>query len=643
MKKITSIFLSVILLLSMVTGMSFTAEAADTSSSTVDVGVTVTYDQTGARSMLSLVNSMRTGSDAWYYNQDGSVTTCSGLSKLTYDYSLEKVAMQRAAEIAVYFSHTRPNGETCFTAYSDYGYTYLAAGENLAYGQTSVAQAFAAWAEENDDYSGQGHRRNMLSSSYNAIAISHVYVNGTSYWVMELARSSSINTTATTANNSQTTVYVNMSSSTVDVGVTVTYDQTGARSMLSLVNSMRTGSDAWYYNQDGSVTTCSGLSKLTYDYSLEKVAMQRAAEIAVYFSHTRPNGETCFTAYSDYGYTYLAAGENLAYGQTSVAQAFAAWAEENDDYSGQGHRRNMLSSSYNAIAISHVYVNGTSYWVMELARSSSINTTATTANNSQTTVYVNMSSSSITNNIKLSKTSIAYTGTVQRPSVTVSDSNGNSLTYKKDFTVDYSNWSSKNVGTYTVTVKFIGNYSSIGSKTYTYKITAQTNVTPVLSRTTITMNGTVQRPTVTVTDKYGNKLTYNKDFTVSYSNWSSKAVGRYTVTVTMKGNYSGTKTYAYYINPKSTTITSVTGASKSFTVKWNKQTNSTTGYQIQYATKSDFSNAATIYAGASSATSKTVTGRSAKTKYYVRIRTYKNINGKYFYSDWSSAKTVTTK
>ncbi len=246
-------------------------------------------------------------------------------------------------------------------------------------------------------------------------------------------------------------------------------------------------------------------------------------------------------------------------------------------------------------------------------------------------------------NIKLSKTSITYVGTVQRPTVTVTKANGTALTYKKDFTVSYSNWSSKDVGSYTVTVDFIGDYSSVSSETYTYKITAQTNVTPVLNRTTITMNGTVQRPTVTVTDYFGNKLTYKKDFTVDYSNWSSTAVGRYTVTVKMIGNYSGTKTYPYYINPKSTTISSITALSKGFTVKWNKQTNSTTGYQIQYATKSDFSNAATIYAGASSATSKKITGRAAKTKYYVRIRTYKNIGGKYFYSDWSSAKTVTTK
>ena len=57
------------------------------------------------------------------------------------------------------------------------------------------------------------------------------------------------------------------------------------------------------------------------------------------------------------------------------------------------------------------------------------------------------------------------------------------------------------------------------------------DVTPVLNRNTFTTNGTVQKPSVTVKAKYGNELTYNKDFTLTYSNNNSKNVGRYTVTV----------------------------------------------------------------------------------------------------------------
>ncbi|MDE5964350.1 MAG: hypothetical protein K2G65_02980, partial [Eubacterium sp.] len=69
---------------------------------------------------------------------------------------------------------------------------------------------------------------------------------------------------------------------------------------------------------------------------------------------------------------------------------------------------------------------------------------------------------------KLNRTDIKKTGTVQRPTVTVKDYKNNVLTYKKDFTVDYSNWNSKKEGVYTVTVKMMGNYA--GTSTYKYYI-----------------------------------------------------------------------------------------------------------------------------------------------------------------------------
>lgn len=150
------------------------------------------------------------------------------------------------------------------------------------------------------------------------------------------------------------------------------------------------------------------------------------------------------------------------------------------------------------------------------------------------------------NTATLSRTSIPYTATVQRPTVTVVDRNGNPLTYKKDFTVDYSDWESTNVGEYNVTVTYIGDYK--GKVTYSYNIVPQTNVTVALSRTVINANGTVQRPAVTVTDYRGNSLVYKKDFTVDYSDWNSRYPGKYSVTVYMQGNYSGTKTYYYQID-----------------------------------------------------------------------------------------------
>ena len=169
-----------------------------------------------------------------------------------------------------------------------------------------------------------------------------------------------------------------------------------------------------------------------------------------------------------------------------------------------------------------------------------------------------------------------------------------------------------------------------------------------LNRNVITTNGTVQRPTVTVTDSKGKALTYKKDFVVEYSNFNSKNVGRYTVTVKLIGNYSGTKTFPYYINPKPTEfVPSNKGGfkaiSRGFTIKWNKQASQTTGYQIQYATKRDFSNAATITIANPNTTSYISRGRAGNKRYYVRVRTYKKIGNGTFYSNWNSGvKSVVT-
>ena len=109
--KIISIVLSICLIVSLYMPIKALAEGS------VDITYPITYGQTEARSMLSEINTFRT-SNTWYWNEDNNTkTTVSGLTGLTYDYGLEKVAMKRAAEIALYYSHTRPDGSDCFTAY----------------------------------------------------------------------------------------------------------------------------------------------------------------------------------------------------------------------------------------------------------------------------------------------------------------------------------------------------------------------------------------------------------------------------------------------------------------------------------------------------------------------------------------------
>ena len=155
------------------------------------VTVKGTFQQSQARTMLEMVNGFRTGDQAWFWNSDNSLRVGYApgqLNELVYDYDLEKVAMQRAVETAVSYGHTRPNGESCFTL-SVNGVS--SNGENIAYGQGSATEVFIAWREDNEDYSGQGHRRNMLNSGFTAVGFGSFYYNGVYYWVQEFGYSSS--------------------------------------------------------------------------------------------------------------------------------------------------------------------------------------------------------------------------------------------------------------------------------------------------------------------------------------------------------------------------------------------------------------------------------------------------------------------
>ena len=130
----------------------------------VGISVDVTFHQTEARETLGLVNDFRTGEDAWYWNSGNETKTeFTDLPELIYDYALEEGAMKRAAETAVMFSHTRPNGETCYSAYEELGYVIYSGGENIAYGYRTPESVIDTWREDGQYYSGQGHRRNMLN------------------------------------------------------------------------------------------------------------------------------------------------------------------------------------------------------------------------------------------------------------------------------------------------------------------------------------------------------------------------------------------------------------------------------------------------------------------------------------------------
>lgn len=161
-----------------------------------------------------------------------------------------------------------------------------------------------------------------------------------------------------------------------------------------------------------------------------------------------------------------------------------------------------------------------------------------------------------------------------------------------------------------------------------------------LSGTSYVYNGKEKKPGVKVTYQ-GKTLVKGTDYTVAYKN--NKKVGTASVVIRGKGNYFGTKTLTFKINPKATAIKALKKGKKQISVTWKKASSQVSGYQIMYSTNKKFKNSKKITVSGISKTTKTMKKLSAKKQYYVKVRTYKTAGGKKYYSSWSNVKSVKTK
>lgn len=125
-----------------------------------------------------------TSSNDAYINQVIDIVnknrTANGLGTLKKNETLTAAANQRAKEIAILFSHKRPNKTSCFTVYADYGIVYMAAGENIAAGYTTPNSVMVGWMNS------PGHRANILEERFGEIGVGYYYdPNGEyqHYWV----------------------------------------------------------------------------------------------------------------------------------------------------------------------------------------------------------------------------------------------------------------------------------------------------------------------------------------------------------------------------------------------------------------------------------------------------------------------------
>lgn len=129
---------------------------------TTPTASTVTTTNSNVKAVFDLVNKER---------------KAAGLGAVTLSEELCKTADIRAKEIVKSFSHTRPNGTSCFTAFKENGITYRYAGENIAYGQKTATEVMNGWMNS------AGHRANILGKNFGKIGISCYEYGGRKYWV----------------------------------------------------------------------------------------------------------------------------------------------------------------------------------------------------------------------------------------------------------------------------------------------------------------------------------------------------------------------------------------------------------------------------------------------------------------------------
>ena len=170
------------------------------------------------------------------------------------------------------------------------------------------------------------------------------------------------------------------------------------------------------------------------------------------------------------------------------------------------------------------------------------------------------------NDVTLSATSFVYNKSNQKPTVTVKDGEA-VLVADAEYTL--TNDGGTDVGSaYPVSVVGKGNYSGTVNKSFAI---TPASVTISITDLTKTYNRAEQTPTVSVTD--GTSPIASSSYTVTYNGGATlpKNAGNYTVVVTATGNYSGTATKTFTINPKALTDNDVTLSATSFVYNKSNQ------------------------------------------------------------------------
>ena len=188
--------------------------------------------------------------------------------------------------------------------------------------------------------------------------------------------------------------------------------------------------------------------------------------------------------------------------------------------------------------------------------------------------------------------------------------------------------------------------ATCGYQTAPVTIPKKSAPTITVKDSTITVSNKSQTTKLDVKADKDAKLTYksdNKSVKVDKNGKVTIAknfVGKATITVTAtSGGAKTTQKVTITVNPKGTTFRAVyNGKGRKLKAYWNRNSQ-VDGYQLQYGTSKNFTGCKTVTLKSNQCTGSVRTGLKKNATYYVRIRTYKRVSGKTYYSDWSKVKS----
>lgn len=378
-----------------------------------------------------------------------------------------------------------------------------------------------------------------------------------------------------------------------------------------------------------------GKSALKMDESLLNTAMTRAAELSMFYSHIRPDGSDCYYLFRSSG----TSGENIAVGYRTSEAVMEAWNNS------PGHYANIISDHFTSVGIGcFVDSNGTKYWAQcfdneEAVASEKSGTESVTRTVSvrQSLIHLDTESSvtircnSDISNIQMSVSNLNSEYKSGSPELSASNFNFTSSNPQIAEVDEYGWITVKEVGTAVITAALKADTSIKVSKIITKNHLYNENIIAP----TYTSQGYTRHICEDCGDFYDD----------TYMPMLMPPTEEDEILSGSHLNPNQNSQMNFNIVSKSTSIKGkIKAGSKGFTVKWKKQS-SVTGYQVQYSTSKKFIKKTTYTKTVNqpSITKLTIQKLKEKKRYFVRIRTYRMVNGKKYTSVWSKAKSVKTK